>query len=121
MVTDDGYVSRNVYDYDEPEPPADVREALEPRYVVTRRDGRDAPGQKHHGCRYFVLDLTHDPKADPLVRAYFAEPPADVREARASAWQEGFDHAITWTEGPDWADAPRNPYRPDAIEEVRRG
>ncbi|WP_062516469.1 hypothetical protein [Demequina gelatinilytica] len=44
---------------------------LEDRYRVTRRDGRDAPGEKHHGCRYFVLDLTHDPKAPELLDAYF--------------------------------------------------
>ena len=50
---------------------AEVAEVLEDRYQVTRRDGRDAPGRKHHGCRYFVLDLTHDSKAAALVAAYF--------------------------------------------------
>lgn len=46
----------------------------EPRYRVTRNDGRDAEGEKHHGCRYFVLDLTHDPKAAGLAAVYFDAP-----------------------------------------------
>lgn len=48
----------------------------EPRYMVARHDERDLPGEKHHGCRYFVLDLTHDPKAQALVDAYFAGDPS---------------------------------------------
>jgi hypothetical protein len=30
------------------------------KYVVARTDGKDGPGQKHDGCKLFVLDLTHD-------------------------------------------------------------
>ncbi|KKM87223.1 hypothetical protein LCGC14_1271110 [marine sediment metagenome] len=37
---------------------------------VERTDGRSAPGEKHHGCEYFVLDLTHDPHALPAIQAY---------------------------------------------------
>jgi len=38
--------------------------------VVTRADGKSQPGQKHHGCRYFVLDLDHDPYSIPALKAY---------------------------------------------------
>lgn len=40
------------------------------KYNVTRADGTDAPGGKHHGCEYFVLDITHDPFALPAMKAY---------------------------------------------------
>ena len=40
------------------------------KFIVKRTDGTDAPGQKHHGCRYFVLDATHDPHAPPALLAY---------------------------------------------------
>lgn len=40
------------------------------KFSVTRTDGTDAPGGKHDGCDYFVLDLTHDPHALPAIRAY---------------------------------------------------
>ena len=42
------------------------------KYLVQRRDASDLPGEKHEGCRYFVLDLTHDPFAIPAIRAYVA-------------------------------------------------
>lgn len=40
------------------------------KFFVTRRDGAHKQGLKHHGCRYFVLDLTHDPYAAPAVLRY---------------------------------------------------
>lgn len=40
------------------------------KYDVSRTDGRDDPGEKHDDCRYFVLDITHDPNAAPALRAY---------------------------------------------------
>lgn len=40
------------------------------KFTVTRNDGRDAPGEKHHNCTYFVLDLRHDPFAIPAIQAY---------------------------------------------------
>lgn len=40
------------------------------KFVVKRVDGRDAPGQKHDGCEYFVLDLVHDPHAMQALLAY---------------------------------------------------
>jgi len=40
------------------------------KFDVRRTDGSDAPGGKHHGCRYYVLDLTHDQHAPAAMRAY---------------------------------------------------
>lgn len=40
------------------------------KFVVRRTDGRDKPGQKHHGCEYFVLDVYHDKFAIPALGAY---------------------------------------------------
>lgn len=40
------------------------------KYDVRRTDGRDAPGEKHHGCYYFVLDVMHDQFAAAALRAY---------------------------------------------------
>jgi hypothetical protein len=37
---------------------------------IERTDGKSAPGEKHDGCEYFVLDLTHDPFALPALEAY---------------------------------------------------
>ena len=38
--------------------------------LIERTDGMSGPGQKHDGCEYFVLDLTHDEHALPAIRAY---------------------------------------------------
>jgi len=43
-----------------------------PKYTVTRRDGRDVPGEKHEACAYFVLDIDHDRFALPALLAYAA-------------------------------------------------
>lgn len=40
------------------------------KFTVTRNDGKDAPGGSHEGCRYFVLDVTHDPHAKAALAAY---------------------------------------------------
>ena len=40
------------------------------KYHVSRVDGRDAPGEKHDDCFYFVLDVTHDPHSLAALRAY---------------------------------------------------
>jgi hypothetical protein len=42
------------------------------KFTVLRNDAKDAPGEKHHGCSYFVLDLTHD-KAVPLILPALAD------------------------------------------------
>lgn len=48
----------------------DADRGLYRKYEVNRTDGRDGPGEKHHGCAYFVLDLDHDPHALPALVAY---------------------------------------------------
>lgn len=40
------------------------------KFIVFRTDGTDAPGEKHDGCTYFVLDLQHDKHMPPALRAY---------------------------------------------------
>ena len=40
------------------------------KFNVTRTDGKSEPGQRHHNCDYFVLDLSHDPHALPAIAAY---------------------------------------------------
>ena len=40
------------------------------KFDIKRVDGRSVRGEKHEGCEYFVLDLTHDPHALPAIKAY---------------------------------------------------
>ena len=40
------------------------------KFRVRRTDCRDAVGEKHYGCNYFVLDMTHDAHAIPAIEAY---------------------------------------------------
>ncbi len=40
------------------------------KYNVQRTDGQDRQGGKHFNCRYFVLDISHDPHAVPALLAY---------------------------------------------------
>jgi hypothetical protein len=58
----------------------DSQTGLYQKFRVERADGRSAPGEKHEGCEYFVLDLSHDPFAykalDAYARACAAEYPA---------------------------------------------
>lgn len=42
------------------------------KFNITRTDGTDAPGGKHHGDEYFVLNLTTDKNAIPAIAAYAA-------------------------------------------------
>lgn len=64
------------------------------KFVVHRQDGTDKKvGDRHLGCQYFVLDLTHDPHAIPAIRAYamsaevdgYVELAKDLRQAAAFA------------------------------------
>lgn len=75
------------------------------KFTVTRNDGKSAPGEKHDGCQYFVLDIGCDPHAIPALLAYAesckAEYPLLARDVRAKA-QMACEHA--WAEtlhGPD--------------------
>lgn len=49
---------------------SEQRDGLYTKYVIRRMDGRDAPGEKHENCTYYVLDLTHDKHAIPAIHAY---------------------------------------------------
>lgn len=40
------------------------------KFCVKRVDGQGEAGEKHFGCEYFVLDLTHDDSAWPALEAY---------------------------------------------------
>lgn len=53
------------------------------KFEVRRIDGSDAPGGKHHGCDYFVLDLTHDQHARAAILAYADSCEADGYSALA--------------------------------------
>lgn len=55
----------------DPPKPAE-QQGLFRKFDVRRTDGSDQPGGKHHGCRYYVLDLTHDRHSPAAMRAYAA-------------------------------------------------
>lgn len=55
----------------------DANRGLYKKYEVRRADGSHRKGKKHDGCRYFVLDLTHDQFAAPALLAYAAACEAD--------------------------------------------
>lgn len=44
--------------------------ALHDKFRVSRTDGTDAPGGRHDGCEYFVIDVTHDEHARRALAAY---------------------------------------------------
>jgi hypothetical protein len=48
----------------------DKTRGLYDKFRVERVDGSSEAGNKHFGCDYFVLDLTHDPHALPALAAY---------------------------------------------------
>ena len=51
---------------------SDEKQGLYRKFEVRRVDGSDAPGGKHRGCRYFVLDVDHDAFAPIALGAYAA-------------------------------------------------
>jgi hypothetical protein len=67
----------------------DRNRGLYGKFIVERTDGKSAPGEKHHDCEYFLLDLNHDKYAVPALRAYAehcqAEYPALARDLFAKA------------------------------------
>ena len=48
----------------------DKTRGLYGKFNIGRTDGKSAPGEKHEGCEYFVLDLNHDPFAYNALIAY---------------------------------------------------
>jgi len=85
------------------------------KFEVNRVDGSDAPGGKHHGCAYFVIDMDHDAHAPAALRAYaqackeshpqlsaelierFAHPAEQPREVVRLTDDEIRNHAIEFT------------------------
>lgn len=55
---------------DDTRPTSENSRGLYNKFSVIRTDGRSAVGEKHHGCRYFVLDLSHDKFAYKALAAY---------------------------------------------------
>ena len=51
-------------------PVSDRERGLYDKFRLERLDGKSAAGEKHDGCEYFVLDLTHDPHAIDALIAY---------------------------------------------------
>lgn len=47
----------------------DYRPLME-KYIVKRSDGTDEPGEKHHDCFLFVLDIDHDEDARQALAVY---------------------------------------------------
>lgn len=48
----------------------ELQRGLYRKFNVSRTDGSTEPGGKHEDCRFFVLDIDHDPFAIPALRAY---------------------------------------------------
>lgn len=51
---------------------AKKRAGIYEKFRVERTNGSSAVGGKHHGCHYFVLDLSCDKHAIPALAAYAA-------------------------------------------------
>lgn len=71
------------------------------KFKVERTDGSSALGGKHARCRYFVLDLDHDPHAAPALHAYaescheaFPELASDLRYAAAQLANDGLNDKL---------------------------
>lgn len=48
----------------------DSEKGLYQKFSVERKDGSSDYGKKHYGCKYFVLDLSHDKFSIPALEAY---------------------------------------------------
>jgi len=82
------------------------------KYDVRRTDGSDAPGGKHHGCDYFVLDVSHDPAAPAALAAYAGAIKATHPQLAADMAQR-YDLAAT-PAAPEASTSPQ-----EAVAEVR--
>lgn len=65
------------------------------KFSVRRTDGKDAPGLKHDGCAYFVLDVNHDPFALQALRAY-----AKACKTERPTLARDIEHMLTDFDGP---------------------
>lgn len=83
----------------------DKTRGLYQKFNVTRTDGSSEAGQKHAGCKYFVLDASCDPHAIPALVAYAESCKADypqlAKDVRSMA-MDSCEHGWTDTlHGPD--------------------
>lgn len=62
---------------------ADKTRGLYHKFNIARTDGSSGPGGKHEDCRYYVLDLDHDPHAKAAIRAYADSCRSDYPELAA--------------------------------------
>ena len=77
-----------------------AKRGLSNKFDVRRTDGGSEPGCKHHGCEYFVLDLTHDKHAEAALRAYAASCAAEYPRLAADLLRKldnGEATAYAWT------------------------
>ena len=78
------------------------------KYIVIRTDRSHLPGGKHYGCRYYVLDMTHDKHAAAALLACAAsceeEYPALAADLRVEA-----DRMVRELLAPPTGDDPSTP------------
>ena len=74
------------------------QQGLFQKFNVSRVDGSDQPGEKHHGAEYFVLDLTDDPFAIPAAVAYAAACRADYPALAADLERKAAEKALATSE-----------------------
>ena len=60
------------------------------KFRVERLDGKSAPGEKHDGCDYFVLDLTHDPYAVLALATYAGQCEEEYPLLADDLWEKVF-------------------------------
>lgn len=65
----------------------DKTKGIYQKFTVVRTDGTSAPGEKHHGCRYFVLDVDHDPFAVSALEAYARSCEREYPKLAHDIWQ----------------------------------
>lgn len=82
----------------------DKTRGLYKKYEITRTDGSSAPGGKHEGCEYFVLDMGCDPHAIPALMAYAESCKADYPLLAADVRKKAQAHCEH-----DWEDTLHGP------------
>ena len=74
------------------------QKGLYQKFNVSRTDGADQPGGKHHAAEYFVLDLSDDPFAIPAIVAYAAACRADYPALAADLERKAAEKALVASE-----------------------
>lgn len=74
------------------------QQGLYPKFNVSRTDGGDQLGGKHHGAEYFVLDLSDDPFAIPAAVAYAAACRADYPVLAADLERKAAEKSLAASE-----------------------